>query len=85
MTRVNEFGIYWHEVEMFELFYKMFTFNFDNHYFIIHRSLKKSKSGFEMIEYPLKFLSYGILISISIVAVEYIYFKIRLIFSRFHK
>ena len=83
MTRVNEVGIYWHEVKMFELFYKMFTSNSDNQYYKIDRSLRKS--GLDMIEDLLKFLSSGFLISSLIIPVEYIHFKIRLIFSRFHQ
>ena len=80
MTRVNEVGIYWHDFEMFELFYKVFAFNLDNKYYKIDQSLNERKTGFEMIEDPLKFLSLGFLMSCSIIAVEYIHFKIQLVF-----
>jgi hypothetical protein len=90
LSRINEFGIYHYGMKMADLFIKtLVNTNSENkihhHYFAEDRRIKESKSGFEMIEGPLKFLSFGFLVSSLILAIEFIHFKILLIFSRFYQ
>jgi hypothetical protein len=82
MSRMNEFGIIKHGLVMTYLFAKIFVytvpeFEIYHHYCTIYLSRKESISGIEMIEGPLKFLFYGILVSSLILVIEFIHFKIR--------